>query len=65
MGAALARFGRIDAAVAFSGEVVTGRFANSSLEDLRTVVRGCIEAPFQFLKATVAPMVEQGEGQIR
>jgi NAD(P)-dependent dehydrogenase (short-subunit alcohol dehydrogenase family) len=62
--AGLDRFGRIDAAAAFSGQIVTGRFTRSTLDDLRTVVSGCLEAPYHFLKAAVAPMVEQGDGQI-
>lgn len=62
--AALSRFGRIDAAVAFSGVIVTGRFLSSTLDDLRSVVHTCLEAPYHFLKAMVAPMVERGEGQI-
>src|SRR6185369_10708437 len=33
--AGLARFGRIDAACAFSGRVVTGRFLQSTIDDLR------------------------------
>src|SRR3954447_18316747 len=32
--AARARFGRIDAAAAFSGRVITGRFLRSSIDDL-------------------------------
>jgi len=62
--AALARFGRLDSAAAFSGQIVTGRFVNSTVEDLRTVISGCLEAPYHFLKAAVMPMIEQGEGQI-
>jgi NAD(P)-dependent dehydrogenase (short-subunit alcohol dehydrogenase family) len=62
--AALDRFGRLDAAVAASGQIVTGRFLNSTVDDLRTVVSGCLEAPYHFLKAAVAPMVEQGDGQV-
>jgi len=62
--AALARFGRIDAAAAFSGQVVTGRFLDSSLDDLHNVVRGCLEAPYHFLKAALPPMVEQKAGQV-
>lgn len=61
---AMDRFGRIDAAAAFSGRVVTGRFLQSSVEDLRTAVAGCLEAPYHFLRAVVAPMVEQGGGQV-
>jgi len=62
--AAVERFGRVDAAVAFSGQIVTGRFVNSTVDDLRKVLTGCVEAPYQFLKAAVGPMIEQGEGQI-
>jgi len=62
--AALARFGRIDAAAAVSGQVVTGRFLDSSLDDLHNVVRGCLEAPYHFLKAALPPMVEQKAGQV-
>jgi 3-oxoacyl-[acyl-carrier protein] reductase len=62
--AALPRFGRVDSAVAFSGQIVTGRFTNSTIDDLRSVVSGCLEGPYHFLKAVVDPMIEQGEGQI-
>lgn len=62
--AALNRFGRIDAATAFSGRVVTGRFTQSSVDDLHAVTRGCLEAPYRFLRAVVDPMVEAGGGQI-
>jgi NAD(P)-dependent dehydrogenase (short-subunit alcohol dehydrogenase family) len=62
--AGLARFGRLDAACAFSGRVVTGRFLQSTIDDLRTVVSGCLEAPYHFLKAVVPPMVERGDGQV-
>jgi NAD(P)-dependent dehydrogenase (short-subunit alcohol dehydrogenase family) len=62
--AALARFGRIDSATAASGRVVTGRFLESSIDDLHTVVQGCLEAPYHFLRAVVPVMVEQGDGQV-
>ncbi len=62
--AALARFGRIDAATAFSGDIVTGRFVNSTIDDLRAVTAGCLEGPYHFLKAMVGPMIDQGDGQI-
>lgn len=62
--AGLARFGHIDAACAFSGRVVTGRFLQSTVDDLRTVVAGCLEAPYHFLKAVVPPMVERADGQV-
>ena len=62
--AALERFERIDAAVAFAGQIVTGRFTRSSIEDLRAVLVGCVEAPYHFLRAVVDPMIAAGEGQI-
>ena len=62
--AALARFGRIDSATAFSGRVVTGRFLQSTPADLAAVVSGCLEAPYHFLRAVVPVMVEQGDGQV-
>jgi 3-oxoacyl-[acyl-carrier protein] reductase len=61
---ALERFGHIDAAVAFSGQIVVGRFMNSSIEDLRSVLTSCIEAPYHFLRSVLPPMVERQEGQV-
>ena len=62
--AALDRFGRLDSATAFSGMIVVGRFLESSVEDLHTVVSGCLEAPYRFLRAVVPAMVERGDGQV-
>lgn len=62
--AALEGFGRLDSAVMFSGQIVGGRFVDSTLDDLRTVLSGCIEAPYHFLKAVVPPMVEARSGQV-
>ncbi len=62
--AALERFGHIDAAVAASGQIVPGKFMKSSIDDLRTIVVGCLEGPYYFLKALAAPMIERGSGQI-
>ena len=62
--AALDRFGRIDAAVAFTGRIVVGRFLRSSIDDLRAALVGCVEAPYHFLRTVVPPMVEQGSGQV-
>ncbi len=62
--AGLDRFGRIDAAAAFTGVIVTGRFVNSTIEDLRSVERSCLEAPYHFLKAVIPPMIERGDGQV-
>lgn len=62
--AGLKRFGRIDAASMFSGTIVIGSFLNSDVEDLRSVMQGCIELPYQFLKAVAPSMVERESGQI-
>ncbi len=62
--AASKRFGRIDSATAFTGRIVVGRFLKSTVEDMRAVNAGCIEAPYNFLRAVVPVMVEQGDGQV-
>ena len=61
---AVDRFGRIDSAVAFTGRIVVGRFLKSSVDDMRAVNEGCIVAPYNFLRAVVPPMIEQGDGQV-
>jgi 3-oxoacyl-[acyl-carrier protein] reductase len=61
---ALGRFGRIDSAVMFSGRVVTGRFLESSFDDLRSVLSGCLEAPYHFLRAVLPSMVDRRHGQV-
>ncbi len=62
--AGVARFGRIDSATAFTGLIVTGRFTNSSVDDYRSVIEGCMIAPYEFLKAALVPMIEQQGGQV-
>lgn len=62
--AALDRFGRIDSATAFTGRIVIGRFLRSSVDDLRAALEGCVEAPYNFLRAMVPAMIEGGGGQI-
>jgi NAD(P)-dependent dehydrogenase (short-subunit alcohol dehydrogenase family) len=62
--AAVDRFGRIDAAVAFTGRIVVGRFLRSSVDDLRAALVGCVEAPYHFLRTVVPVMVEQRDGQV-
>ncbi len=62
--AAVERFGRVDAAVAASGRIAIGRFVGSSVEQLRDVLAGCVEAPYRFLQAVLPPMLEQGDGQV-
>jgi 3-oxoacyl-[acyl-carrier protein] reductase len=61
--AATSRFGRVDAAVAFTGRIVVGRFLRSSVDDLRAALTGCVEAPYLFLRAVVPAMIEGGGGQ--
>jgi NAD(P)-dependent dehydrogenase (short-subunit alcohol dehydrogenase family) len=62
--AALESFGHLDAAVAFPGMIVPGKFMDSSLEDLQSIVTSCLEGPYHFLKAVAAPMIERRSGQI-
>lgn len=62
--AGLERFGRIDAACAFTGRIVGGHFRSSSVDELRTVFEGCMVAPYHFLRAVVEPMVAAGSGQV-
>ena len=57
-------FGRVDAAAAFTGRIVVGRFSRSSLDDLRAALVGCVEAPYNFLRAVVPAMVDQQDGQV-
>ncbi|MEI6570744.1 MAG: SDR family oxidoreductase [Actinomycetes bacterium] len=62
--AGIARFGRIDTAVMFSGQIIIGRFLNSTIDQLHNIVHTCLDAPYEFLKAVVPPMVNQGDGQV-
>ena len=62
--AALDHWGRLDAAVAASGRIIGGRFLDSTEDQLMAVVQGCLVGPYHFLKAVVAPMVEQKSGQV-
>ncbi|HUC38199.1 MAG TPA: SDR family oxidoreductase [Acidimicrobiales bacterium] len=62
--AALERFGRIDSAAAFTGRIAVGRFLRSNVDDLRIVLKGCVEGPYHFLRAVVPVMVEQRDGQV-
>lgn len=61
---AIEHFGRIDSAVMFSGNIVTGPFVHSTIDHLRRVVSGCLEAPYHFLRALTPLMADQGSGQI-
>jgi NAD(P)-dependent dehydrogenase (short-subunit alcohol dehydrogenase family) len=61
---ALDAYGRIDSAAFFSGEIVLGKFIDSTDADLTKVVAGNIEAVFRSLRAFAYPMVTAGSGQI-
>jgi 3-oxoacyl-[acyl-carrier protein] reductase len=61
--AGVARFGRVDSATSFSGRVVTGRFLDSTADDLAEVVAGCLASPYHFLKAVIPALLEAGGGQ--
>jgi len=62
--AALSNFGRIDCASIASGLIVTGSIIKSSRADLDKVYKGCVVAPYEFLKAMLPIMVEQKSGQV-
>ena len=62
--AGITRFGAIHAAAAFSGQIITGRFLDSTAEQLGRLYEGCMLSPFHFLQAAVRPMVAQGDGQV-
>lgn len=62
--AGLERFGQLDAAVAFTGQIIPGRFLKSTIEQYHKLMSGCLDAPYHFLKATAEPMVAAGSGQI-
>ncbi len=61
---AMDAYGRIDSVVFFSGRVITGRFLESSADDLAKVTSGCLEAPYRALRAFVPPLAAAGQGQV-
>lgn len=62
--AAMEKFGRIDSASMFSGQIITGSILKSSREDLDALYEGCLVAPYEFLKAVLPVMKEQQSGQV-
>ena len=62
--AALARFGRLDAACLVTGRIVLGRFLEASAEQWETVKRANLDMVFHGLQAVLAPMAEAGRGQV-
>lgn len=61
---ALERFGRIDAAVLASGQIIGGRFVNATRDQYQNLFDGCMVAPFNFLQAVLPTMIEQRSGQV-
>jgi 3-oxoacyl-[acyl-carrier protein] reductase len=62
--AALEKFGRVDSASMFSGQIITGSILKSTREDLDAVYEGCLVLPYEFLKAVLPVMKEQQSGQV-
>ena len=62
--AAIGRFGRLDSACMFSGAILLGRFLDTTVDDLHTITKGNLEAPYHFLKAVMPPLVERQDGQV-
>lgn len=48
----------------FSRAILLGRFLETTVEDLHTIARGNLEAPYRFLKAVMPPLVDQQDGQV-
>ncbi|MEM7276316.1 MAG: SDR family oxidoreductase [Actinomycetota bacterium] len=61
---AMDAYGRVDAAVFFTGTIVTGAFMDSDPEHLDTVMAGNLMAPYRALRVFLPPMVEAGAGQV-
>jgi 3-oxoacyl-[acyl-carrier protein] reductase len=47
-----------------SAQLVRSALDENGRIDLRTVVGGCLEAPFHFMQAVIPPMIEAGGGQV-
>lgn len=61
---AMDAYGRVDAAVFFTGAIVTGRFLESDADQLQKVMTGNLEAPYRALRVFLPPMVAAGAGQV-
>lgn len=61
---AMDAYGRVDAAVFFTGTIVTGSFLESDQADMETVMAGNIGAPYNALRVFIPPMVAAGSGQV-
>ncbi len=61
---AMDAYGRFDSVVFFSGQIVTGSFLESEVEDLTRATSGCLEAVYRALRVFVPPMAAAGAGQV-
>ena len=59
---AMDAYGRIDSVVFFSGQIVTGRFLDSTADDMAKAMSGCLDAVYRALRAFVPPLVAAGSG---
>ena len=61
---AIDAYGRFDSVVFFSGQIVTGPFLESSIDDFARAATGCFEAVYRALRAFVPPLADRGAGQV-
>ena len=61
---AMDAYGRFDSVAFFTGQVVTGPFLESGIEDFAKAATGCLEAVYRALRAFVPPMADAGSGQV-
>ena len=61
---AMDAYGRLDSAVFFTGEIVLGKFLDSTDGDFVRVVSGNLEAVYRALRTFIYPMTQAGSGQV-
>ncbi|HEX2037857.1 MAG TPA: SDR family oxidoreductase [Chloroflexota bacterium] len=65
VGAALARFGQVDAVTVLAqGGFVQRPFAETSLDELRRLIEGNLYLTYNLCRAVLPPMLERGHGHI-
>ena len=62
--AAIARFGRLDAACLVTGHITVGPFLEASVEEWERVKRANLDEVFHGLRAVLPPMLQEGRGQV-
>ena len=62
--AALRRFGTYHSAFFSSGRIVLGKFARTTVDDLRAAFHGNVELPYRFAQAVTPHLVKAGDGQV-